>query len=854
MASYQGPNVSVTQQFQTSPGAVAIESLPSAAVATAYDVYNKEALGDAYGIKDQEVLWGTDNAVVHDKSVAGQKALDFYPPVAYANTNSGNIDLEVTDADVSATGISIEKDTSYIVPGTEMAAGSCQAIIPYYKADRTTEILASDLQTVVITNGSVVTSQIKPGQNVFIYYSAAYNLVGTVGSIGSDENKITLATPFSGAVSGTKILVGAASAALHTHPTVLFDSTADFVSAKVAVGDIINLSSVSITGSVDTPVKASITAIINKNTLRFNSDVLAAGNIDSDVTKYYPQDDGIIIGSTIQLYSYSIKRLIGFSQNYLLKLKDSGTGVIIEGVSGDKRTLQISLNDVADLPALKKDDIIMVTAANVASGTDERDQATLNLYRIDTIDFDGSDLYTITTTEAMKQSESGSPDIANGNFLNAWHPVNETEIVADFRAIRSEEDNVVHRITSVQDIFTYYVRSGEESIDPRNELAFMLNAMFSRSGGKVCYGINVDSSTDPSTAYAAALEELKMIDVYSHAFGTTNSGVNGIVGAYCDEQSAPYEAHERIGIICYDTDDLYLMGTDSISGSVASGVITFAGAMNLLTAGVTVNDQVKLYDVNGDYLETATVLSTPTASNVVTTDTTLTTTPKSVRIESGRKDDQAVRAGNIKYGNRRVSMLFPGWFYGEYDGTRLLLPPYFIAASIAGMDSGVIASQPFTNMPFAIPGLSNIELGTNTYFKKTYLDVIGGGGVDILVQDTTISQNIKSRHDLTTNMDAVQYRERSITKQADVCAKTIRNAVNPYVGRYNVNDPNLFRFLGQVCTVVCTKLVSDGIIFNIAVTSIKRDEVIDDKINFFITATAFIAGNYYDITLLVKTR
>jgi hypothetical protein len=157
-------------------------------------------------------------------------------------------------------------------------------------------------------------------------------------------------------------------------------------------------------------------------------------------------------------------------------------------------------------------------------------------------------------------------------------------------------------------------------------------------------------------------------------------------------------------------------------------------------------------------------------------------------------------------------------------------------------------------MPFAIPGLANIELGTNTYFKKTQLDTIGSGGVDIMIQDTTISQNVKSRHDLTTNMDAVQYRERSITKQADVCAKTIRNAVAPYVGRYNVNDPNLFRFLGQVCTVVCSKLVNDGVIFKIEVTSIQRDEVIDDKINFFITATAFIAGNYYDITLLIKTR
>jgi hypothetical protein len=225
-----------------------------------------------------------------------------------------------------------------------------------------------------------------------------------------------------------------------------------------------------------------------------------------------------------------------------------------------------------------------------------------------------------------------------------------------------------------------------------------------------------------------------------------------------------------------------------------------------------------------------------------------------MKFESGRKEDQAVRGGLVKYGNRRVAMLWPGWFYADYDGSRGLFPPYFISACICGMDSGIIASQSFTNMPFSIPGLSNIQLDTNTYFRKRQLDDIGSGGVDIMIQDATITQSLKSRHDLTTNMDAVQYRERSITKQADVCAKTIRAAVAPYVGRYNVNDPNLFKFLGQVCSVVCTKLVKDGIINRITTDKIARDEEIDDKINFFLTATAYIAGNYYDITLLVKTR
>ena len=133
------------------------------------------------------------------------------------------------------------------------------------------------------------------------------------------------------------------------------------------------------------------------------------------------------------------------------------------------------------------------------------------------------------------------------------------------------------------------------------------------------------------------------------------------------------------------------------------------------------------------------------------------------------------------------------------------------------------------------------------------MDEIGGGGIDLMIQDAAVTQSIKSRHDLTSDMSAVQLRERSITKQADVSAKTIRAAVAPLVGRYNITS-ELLRFIGQICSNVATKLKTDGVIQGLKVNGVKRDEVIDDKINIFLEARAFIAGNYYDITLLVVTR
>jgi len=856
MATYQGPNASVRQEFVTSPGAVAVENLPSVAVASAYNVFAKQSLGTDYGITDTELAWGSSN-VIYEESISGKKAFDMYPPKGFANTKFGYIDLLLGNSDMDGTGITLGVDSTFVLPNTEKVAGACQAIIPFYKLTTTAgvSVLATDLTTVIITGGAVVTAKVKPGMKVF----ADGDLLGVVASIGSDETKVKLAAAsLEGAFSGRdEIVIGCGAYSTLNVPDILWDPTANFVTAKVAPGDILKFSSLAVSGSTTTPIEVSVTSVIDKNTLRFNTVAPEAGQIDYDISKYMTSTTAP--GSTIQLYSYSVNRLLGFSKNLGYKLMNTSNGIAINTIDTTKTVIKFFSAQVTTMPS--KGDILMVTVANVADATNERSKTDIVLFKVDTVSVTTitltNDGYQITCLEPILQSESGNPVAANANFINLWRPLIETEIVADFRSVRSEEHMVVKRITSTQDIFTAWVRAEETTIDPRNELAFMMSVIFGLSGGKVCYGVNVDATAANQAAeYSDALEELKLKDVYSHSFGTTDSGVNALAGPYCDDQAAPYEAHERTAIICYDLDDLFLMG--ECTGNIATtGIISsLGGGFNPMVAGITVNDVVNIYDVAGDFVAQATVVSTPIVSTEVVTDWTGSAglTGQTFKFESGRKDDQAVRAGSIKYGNRRVAMLFPGWFYADFNGERMLLPPYFIAAAIAGMDSGVIVSQSFTNMPFSIPGLANIQLDTNTFYRKAQLDEIGGGGVDIMIQDANITQSIKSRHDLTTNMDAVQYRERSITKQADVVAKTLRSAVNPYVGRYNVNDPNLMHFLGQVCSVVATKLVKDGIVARVVVTKIARDEVIDDKINFFVECTVFIAGNYYDITLLVKSR
>jgi hypothetical protein len=891
MGTYRGPHVEVTQNFETSAPATAIENLPSNAIGTAYDVYTKETLGSVLGITSKQVLWGVDD-VLFDETVCGKRAYDFYPAEIYADTYFG--DTALSDIEKDADGATIDVDESFDVPNTEKALSG---FLPYYKKVTATQgdvtILSSDLSVVNVSGGAIVSGRVKVGQKVFISTNggSSWVYVGVVGSITSSESKIKLASPYSAQIlTGNGVVVGAASTTLEDYVDTLFDQNADFIGNKVKAGDIVEFSSASIPGSEATAIEATIVSVINKNTIRFNTDAMATGQIDYDLMKY--KASVTEISSTVDLLTYKVKRLLGFSQNYGLKLIEedpsassspsksespslsgsfssspspsksesasesasTSTGLPETGVKVARLSAVKFSYHTAGNPVLSVGDQFAITAENPADDDDERDMANLRLYTVKTIVLNG-DVYEVTTDEEIFKSV-GSSEVAFAtyNFLTAWNPKITSDIKADFRNIRSKEKGVAKRFDSIDSIVTAY--SKDSSIDIHNELAFMLQVMFNKSGGKVVYGVHVSSkSSDRLTEYSDALEELKVLDVYSTCLGTTDSGINALMGDYVDGQSDPYEAHERVAHVCYDEEDIYNMGSD-VAGVSVAGVLTITGTFNPITAGLTTGDQVVITTSAGVLVGTYNIVSTPDQATptVINTDYAGgSLSGADVVFMCGRKDAQAVRIGAINYGNRRVKVLWPGWFTADFGGLTYTLPPYYVAAARCGMDGGIVVSQSCTNYSYSIPGLSNIVLNTNFYFRKEQLDEIGGGGVDVAIQDTTPSQTIKSRHDLSSNMDAIEYREWSITKQADVAAKTYRASVNPYIGKYNITN-ELIQFLTGVIGIATAVLIKKTIIADSKTVSVAQDELVVDKINMVITITVFVANNYIDITLNVKSK
>ena len=835
MSTYQGPNVSVTQKFELTPPAVAIEDLPSVVVGTAYDVYEKESLGMAPGLTSSTGSAGITSLlefgaekVVFDHTVVGKRGFDFYPPKAYVRTEVEDFEIESEDIEFTEKGIILDVSDTY--PLRTVEEGSSEAFVPFYSA-AAASIVSSDLQTVLITSGTVVTAKIQKGQNVFV--NAV--LVGVVGTTPSTEDRIKLAAPYTAAINGA-LIVGAATAALNL-PDCFFDPNADFNADRVQIGDILEMN----TNDLGEEILASIVSVVNKNTLRLQTDAVDT----NDILKIHSMDAAVsTLDATFNVGSYKITRLISFSK----MIYEAATGRPIAS-KVDATKFKVAQAGMATVPAVGDWFTISPTTAQVGAHT--------NFYKITSVFLETTVNYVIGTDQDIYLDGKTTIFVAGASErFNMWQSEVENEIICDFRAVRDSEVGVVKRITSESDITTAWANA--ESIDVHNELAWMAATTRAATGGRVLYGVNVDASdADLAGQYAAAFEALKIYNVYSHAIGTTEPGVNAIVAAYLEQQSEPYQGHERIATLCYDQDDIYLQGTDTGDMNTA-GLITLAETgFDPIASGVTAGDDVDIFDDDGVFVETVSVVSTPNPLEPAKVQTDYSGDALSgytFKCKSGRPADQAIKIGAIKYGNRRVKTIWPGYFNAYVGDTQMLLPPYYITANIVGRDGSIIVSQSFTNWSFTPYGLSNITLGTNFHFKKDELDTIGAGGIDIMIQDASTSQTIKSRHDLTSNMDAIEFREHSITKQADVSAKTYRSAIAPYTGKYNITD-DLLRFVGMICNIVSQKLVkTPGIVAGAEVTSIKRDEVIADKINIFIKITVFVAGNYYEVELLVKSR
>ncbi|HDK27229.1 MAG TPA: hypothetical protein ENG48_09140 [Candidatus Atribacteria bacterium] len=869
MSTYKGPKVTVRQNFQLSAADVAVENLPSAIAASAFYVGDKENIGRFDGVGDGEINYPYEYTI-HDIVDWPREMFNFYPIKVHVKSDIGNIEI-TDDVGIDDTGISFDEFEDFEIISS-LNPKNAKAL--FFKRDTTTvkvaEIEVADLTIIVLSSALSESEQanIVPGMPVGLRVKddpiTDWDVTAYVESL-VDSTHIKIQAPgtaaeYDGILVGTYQLtqkwdqtVVTATAA----PCLLYDIEANFTANDIKEGDIVKFTSPQNPLGADTYIEASIVQVLSSRMLIYNIINMGVGRIDYEKNAVKRFDQSVAIGMNIT--SYSIRRMVSFSENRGYKDINTAAGVPIGAVAGDGLSFSLDVTvilgdpNITDTP--EEGDIAAFSTANVAAGDRVVDLDPLRKYKILSIAKNGND-WTITLNKKARQSDV-IPEtvIASGNFIHLFKPVVSHDVLLDYRAWNPTEAGVVQRISSVEKLKELYADSG--TIYDENELPFMAISTLGATGNGVIYAINVDPR-DLAVNYLDAMNKLKQVDCYSHAFGTTDGGVNALVPPYVDNQSDPERGHERCGTLTFSEWDVYLKRVGESTNVSIDGLVIITEAIPL-PVGVRRGDKIYIIDQdNNKILAEGLLTATPAAiTTVLNTDIVLEdalTGTYDYRISATDPNDQAIAISNLSYTNRRIKVCWPGWFQAEGRDGFKMFPPYYYTAYRVGMDSGQIASQAFTNLPYSIVGLKNITLNTNKgSFDGDALDIIGGGGIDIQVQETAVSQSIKSRHDLSTDMASIETRSWSIMKQVDVAAKTYRNACKPYTGRYNITTKFL-QFLGEVCGIASSTLIRKKILRGASTAKVNQDPDVVDKINITIEISVFVANNRIDITLNVTTR
>lgn len=380
------------------------------------------------------------------------------------------------------------------------------------------------------------------------------------------------------------------------------------------------------------------------------------------------------------------------------------------------------------------------------------------------------------------------------------------KVYVSYRVLRTDKAS---SITSLNDPATVEATLG--AVVPQNPLAEgVYNALLNSSGTPV-YFMAVPS--DDLTGYNAVLEQAKRIDtIYGLVPLTFDSTVLTAVKAHVETMSTAAEAKWRKAWIClqpttfgilqgYDRAAAGINWTTGTSGAdpqtgtagVFATVAPASGSYDpaLVTTGVRAGDTLRVF-VDGtttsaytDYL----ISEVRSQNEVVTTTAISGSGTRAVQVLRTYTNDEQVAALGAATGNsRRVSAVFP--YSAKTAGVDKA--GYFVAAALAGLRAGSLPHAPLTNAELL--GFDDFTLSLVT-FTPTQLNNLASYGYWIVTQDVA-GGTPYVRHQLTTlGYDDVgadpKFSEDSITTNVDSISYGLQRALQPFIGRYNVNQGTL---------------------------------------------------------------
>lgn len=405
-----------------------------------------------------------------------------------------------------------------------------------------------------------------------------------------------------------------------------------------------------------------------------------------------------------------------------------------------------------------------------------------------------NDFYVTTATPGVSVDATDETFTAvgiKGVVAGTEYPVVAAEVYTSYKALRQDLSD----IGTVDNVDEAKGRLGK--LVPENPLGYGVMITLANTNTSVKF-IGVDS--DDVLGFTAAKDRLETAEnVYAIAVLSQEPEILSIFKMHAEQMSKPEVGQWRVAIG---------------STKLATEVVLASGSGKISADGS--GDRVVLKDVNATFLSalcdagnvleiigansqkyTYTVASVPSEDIITITQSTPfnsvafpASAPDSLyTYKVIKKLDRTQQAEFIKntsksYGSSRFVHVWPDVIIGDDDKE---LPGYYLACAVAGMTGGLAPHQGFTRISIAgVGGLKH----SNDYFNQSQLDLIAEGGTFIF-QQLSPSSAPYVRHQLTTEMSTIEFREFSFVKNFDYVSYICKDTMDQFLGKWNITPVTL---------------------------------------------------------------
>lgn len=218
------------------------------------------------------------------------------------------------------------------------------------------------------------------------------------------------------------------------------------------------------------------------------------------------------------------------------------------------------------------------------------------------------------------------------------------------------------------------------------------------------------------------------------------------------------------------------------------------------------------------------------------------------------KSQQAanIAAQSTNFTQNRVINVQPSVVGVSVNGVTKYLPGYYLAAGVGGMSAGFPVQQGFTNI--GVAGITDLKY-SNYYFSKTDLNTAAQAGTFWFVQDTQGGVPY-CRHELTTDVSALEYREYLVVKNWDFLSYTYYDKIKPFIGSWNITTDTI-NSIRQTLIATSEMLKAQKLpkigapLLGYTIVSLAQDTSNKDTLKCTISISIVYPLNYLSLTLAI---